>query len=414
MFEPEIVLAASPREWSQRLHRHVVDHGGARVRATVLDPREALRERCDVFLVDDTTSFLSRHLVDELHCGGRRVLGVYDPDDERGKGDLTDLGVDAVLARTAPPAAFVEAIASLTASSRGADDAAFDRLVAQLDERGARPGQTPDAPTADGRLLVVGGPPGGTGATEVTVALGAAAARRGLRAVLVDADDCAPSLAQRLALPLWPNLRTAVDAVAHAEGRLQEALTVAPRAGVAVLAGLSSPRDWADVRPAEVLAVLDRLLDLGVSVAANVGAVLEALPAQGPQRYGLTRAVVGRADVIVAVGTATPVGVARLLSWSADAAELAPAATLQPLVNRAPVSAFKRDEIADELGRVAGLSPPLFVPEDRRVEAAAWAGEPVADGPFTRAVERLAAALLPAPQRRRRWSGPAARLTGRR
>ncbi|MEX0657860.1 MAG: hypothetical protein WD080_01885, partial [Egibacteraceae bacterium] len=78
--EPEIALAASPRDWAQRLHRHLADHGGARVRATVLHPHDALAETYAVLVVDDTTSFLSHRLLDELRRTGRRVLGVYDPD----------------------------------------------------------------------------------------------------------------------------------------------------------------------------------------------------------------------------------------------------------------------------------------------------------------------------------------------
>jgi hypothetical protein len=65
--EPRIAIAASPREWAQRLHRHVADHGGALVRATVLHPKDALVEDVDVLVVDDVTSFLSPRLVDELH-----------------------------------------------------------------------------------------------------------------------------------------------------------------------------------------------------------------------------------------------------------------------------------------------------------------------------------------------------------
>ena len=56
-----------------------------------------------------------------------------------------------------------------------------------------------------------------------------------------------------------------------------------------------------------------------------------------------------------------------------------------------------RTNIAPEL--LAGL---VFLPEDPRVEDAAWQAAPLRRGPFVRAVADLAAALAPAPARRRR------------
>ena len=46
--EPAIALVFSPEAWVERLHRHLADHGGARVRQIVLDPTLALDEAYDV------------------------------------------------------------------------------------------------------------------------------------------------------------------------------------------------------------------------------------------------------------------------------------------------------------------------------------------------------------------------------
>src|SRR5918998_3612317 len=78
MDEPVIVVAASPRDWANRLRHHVADRGGARIRGTVLHCEDAVAESYDVFIADDTTSFLTRRLVTRLHGQGRLVLGVYE------------------------------------------------------------------------------------------------------------------------------------------------------------------------------------------------------------------------------------------------------------------------------------------------------------------------------------------------
>ena len=74
---PGIAIVRSSRGWARTLHRYVVDHGGAIVRTRPLEERQAIEEEYDILIVDDISSFLTNHIVDELHRRGRRVLGVY-------------------------------------------------------------------------------------------------------------------------------------------------------------------------------------------------------------------------------------------------------------------------------------------------------------------------------------------------
>lgn len=389
--EPEIALAASPRDWAQRLHRHLADHGGARVRATVLHPHDVLAERYDVLVVDDTTSFLSHRLLDELRQAGRRVLGVYDPDDPGGKGELTELGVDVVLAADAATAEFLEAVTALSAECASREAHAAPAVDTPADTQG-------DRPAARGQVTVVGGPPGGCGATEVAVALATAVGRRGQPCVLLDADEVAPSVAQRLALPTYPNMRVAVDAVEAATGDLGQALTPVDGGRFWALPGLARPADWPETRASEVVTVARALARPGVHVLADVAHRVEDLTGSGgPPRYASTRALLATADAIIGVGTASPVGVARLLDWVADVRAVAGATPLHLVCNRAPTSRFKRGEVAAELRRTVASASLTFVPADKRVEAASWACALVEAGPFTRAVGALAGAALPAP-----------------
>jgi len=115
MREPVIVLAASPRDWANRLRRHVATHGGARVRGTMLDSEDALAESYDVFIVDDTTSFLTRQLIAQLRGQGRGVLGVYES--LVGRRQLTILGIHQAIEAAATTEDLLVAVSKLAANA---------------------------------------------------------------------------------------------------------------------------------------------------------------------------------------------------------------------------------------------------------------------------------------------------------
>lgn len=408
---PEIAIVVSPRDWAERLHRFAADHGGARVRARILDGREALDERYQVLVAEDLTSFLTPRLMDELRRSGRRVLGVYDPVEPWGRERLGELGVDDTIEATAPPEQILRAVDALALTARVDLDHELERLRAPSGSvtadfgrphgtpahprpRGPAGGAEPGPGPTPGTVVAVGGPAGGPGATEVAIGLVQAADAQGVPTVLVDADDVAPSVAQRLDLPLHPNIRTAIDVVEHWSGQLADTVVRVAGGGFDVCCGLPNVHDWSELRPGEVVDVLTELAAVHRHVVVNVGHRLDDVGGVGvTSRYGVTRAVLAAADTVVGVAAPTPVGLARYLDWVADVRAL----TRRPIhavVDRAPSSAFVRGELEEELRRT--YSPPTltFVPDDRRVRDAAWSGALVAPGPFTKAMRRVAATVL--------------------
>lgn len=382
MAVPDIAIVVSPRGWAERLHRFIADHGGARVQARVLEAREAIDHRYAVLVVEDLTSFLTPRVVDELHDRGRRILGIFEPAEPWGRQRLEELGVDETAPAGASPEELLRVIESLAAGIE------LEREITALVEE---PPAEPDGATERRTpVTVVAGPSGGPGATEVATALAVEHARRGEPAVLVDADEVAPSVAQRLGLSLHPNLRTAIDAVEHRAGDLAGALQRV-RSGPDVLAGLVDPSDRQDLRASELIAVIDELAVRYRAVVVNAGHRPDVTRPDG--RTGLTTAALGRADRIVGIGAPTPVGVARLLGWTAEIRRVAPLCPIHLVINRAPSGRFKRGELAHEIRRTVGVATLAFVPEDRRVERAAWDGTVVPPGPFTRAVCDLCDAL---------------------
>jgi Mrp family chromosome partitioning ATPase len=374
MSEPQIAIVFTPEPWVEELHRHCTDHGGALVRQVLIDPELALEEPYDVLVVSLAWPALTRGFVDEVHARDRQVLGVFDRDDRTARDVLGGLGVDGMIESDAGAPAVVRSLTALTA--RRGTSSTPGVQVPRIDvDRGA--------PRA--RLVVVGGQ-AGAGRTEVAVHLGAALARRSAT-VLVDADEVAPSIAARLGLPIEPNLRTAIDAVEHGEGELSDSVVrIASRCSV--LAGLPNPRGWSQLRPGEVMRVLRQLADGVADVVVDAAPSLEDAPGTTRGRYALTRALVGAADVLVAVCHATPVGVTRLLTWAADARDLAADTPIVAVVNRAPRERFRRGELFDEIVRTV-VAPVVFVPDDPHVAPAAWDGVLVRHRRFARAIDAV-------------------------
>jgi len=367
--DPAVALVLSPRDWAARLHRHAVDHGGVRVKARILRPEEATGGDFEVLVIDDTTSFLSQRFVDEIHGSGHKVLGVYDDEEfPEGCDRLQRMGVDAVIGAEATAEEFVHRIAEM----RPGEAMGAARVLAQH--------------AASGKVVVVGGPFGGTGSTEIAIGLAGRLQDGGSQTVLVDADDVAPSIAQRLGLPLVPNLRTLVEHSRHGEDIGSD---VDDSAGFRVVCGIPNPRDWFELRPADVVVAVEDLAKTADCVIVDVSSGVERLPGDG--RYRLSRRLIAMADVLIGVGVPTPLGVSRLLDWVAETKVLNEHIRLCLVINRTPKGAFLRSEVAREIERIFEPSVLRFLPTDRRVEQASWAGGLVRKGAFTRAVAALAA-----------------------
>jgi hypothetical protein len=373
MSEPTIALVFTPDRWVEELHRHCTDHGGARVRQVLIDPALALEEHYDVLVVSHRWPALTHGLVAEVHDRGRRVLGVYDREERAGRELLVAAGVDATVASDAGPAGIVAAL-------RAFDDR---RRAPALRDLGT------DEPVADARRVAVVAGPSGAGATEVAIACADALPR----GIVVDLDDVAPSIGPRLALPIEPNVRSAIDALEYDGEPVEHHVVAVPGRPLRAVVGLANVAAWPQVRPQEALRLV-HMLARNADVIVHASGALEDLPiTMARPRHAVTRAVVREATAIVAVGAGTPVGVGRFLAWVADVQLLAPGVPVHAAVNFAPKDAFRRGELGDEITRALPVASLTFVPADKRVTAAAWAGTTVARGPFTRAVASIVHAV---------------------
>jgi hypothetical protein len=115
--------------------------------------------------------------------------------------------------------------------------------------------------------------------------------------------------------------------------------------------------------------------------------------------------LLGVSDAVVAVVHASPVGVVRTLEWTAASLGRGAAVPLHLVVNHAPRSRFRQEEIRSEIARTIRPTSFAWCPHDRGVERAAWDGAPVGRGGFRSGCEQVGAVLDPVPRRRAVRSG---------
>jgi MinD-like ATPase involved in chromosome partitioning or flagellar assembly len=321
-------------------------------------------------------------LVEMVSQRGRAVLGVYDPVEfADGKDRLIECGVSDVVESDADAEEFLEVIGRIMSgrSTHPGPESASSAVERAIEG---------EASTASTSVLAVGGPSGGVGATEVAIALAARLAGHG-STVLVEVDETAPSLAQRLGMPLFPNLRTAIDVLEHRSGSMERVMHRVAGVPFAVLPGLANVRDWTEVRPRQAVDLVRELAFTYAHVVVNVGSRIEGEAfADGQGRHAVSRAVVESSDRLVAIGVGTPVGVARLLEWLAIADGLRQHRRADVLVNRAPSDQFRRAELLEEVTRTYAPASFGYLPEDPKLVAASWDGSMAARGRFRKAVDR--------------------------
>ena len=232
---------------------------------------------------------------------------------------------------------------------------------------------------------------------------------RGERTVVVDVDEVSPALARRYCFGLEPNLLSALDWLRHGDLDRDHAPALATRNGAVsgtvawdAIVGLANVADWAQLRDADLGALLDELRARWDRVVAVGGPHLEELDGLGPERFGASRTTVAATDALVGVSPATRLGALALLDWAAEVQDLAGPRPLHAVLVRMPSARFQRAELEESLrsnmapGLLAGV---WFLPDDPRVEEAGWRGAPLGRGPFAKAVEDLAASLVPARER---------------
>ncbi|MHB8341809.1 MAG: AAA family ATPase [Mycobacteriales bacterium] len=368
-----------------------------------------------------------REAVARLASWGVAVVAVTPSDDGPDEQRWRRLGVVELVGTAAAPQEVAEAAIRAGGSARVP----------------APPPTPPDTPSPDwepaprpGRLVAVWGPTGAPGRTTVAVGVAAELAAAGAAAVLVDADVYGGSVAQVLGLlEDAPGLAAAVRAANL--GTLDAALLVGllravPIGGAAplrVLTGIVRPDRWPEFRPSSIEVVLDLLRVLAPVTIVDCGFCLEqdeelSYDTAAPRRNGATLAVLAAADQVLAVGSADPVGLARLVRGLGTVREVREGArpdgpdggSLGVVFNRvrpglAPGEPAR--EYTAALVRHAGVAPLALLPYDQpAADAALGSGRTLVEAAPASQLRRALAGL--ARQAGQLPAGGLARHPGRR
>lgn len=373
--------------------------------------------RVDVVLLSPGLQGVDRSAVADLVDAGVAVVGIHRPLDESEERVLRQWGVQECLAADVALDELESAIdsaldavdqspggdrqrsdgtsrktsekkpgrrtgRSAEGKSSGADGeaarAGADRVRADDRDDAGRAGDLAESPgqSADrGQVMVVWGPHGAPGRTSVAINLAAELDGLGEDTLLIDLDLHAPAIAQLLGL-----LDEAPGLAAAA--RLAEAgrLDVVSLAGVApvvgrrtrVLTGLPRAARWPEIRPDAVRAVLAAGRSLAKNLVVDIAAPLEddeelSYDTRAPRRNGAALAALEVADRVIAVGSADPIGLQRLVR---DLDELrdrtdAPVQVVVTKVRSSAVGASARTAVAAALNRFAGLTDITLIADDR-------------------------------------------------
>ena len=351
-----------------------LERAGVRI-TTVIDPvvledanlASALEvfEEVDVLVLAADRRTLGSHLVSVCDRRGIRIVTLAgDADDER---VAAAFGLAASL--VAPRAE------EIAAAVRGA--ALGDDLV-------------PD--TTAGSVVVVWGPEGAPGRSTVASMLAFELARGGARAALIDADSHAPSLALALGLadegPGFPSACRQAGLGTLDERELARISTPVRVAGVGVdvLCGINRRGRWPELAADRVTIALEASRRWAsytiVDVASPVEQDEELMhDLEGPRRNAATISALRSADVIVAVCTADPVGIARFVRGYAEVRAIAGATPVLVVANRLRPGGLgldARGQIRRTLDRFAGIRDVAFLPEDQRAaDAAVLQAQPI-------------------------------------
>jgi Flp pilus assembly CpaE family ATPase len=271
-----------------------------------------------------------------------------------------------------------------------------------------------------GSVIAVWGPTGAPGRTTVALALADELSRLSPPVLVADADVYGGVIASALGLldespGLAAACRQAQSRRLDRAGLAALAWQVSP--GLSALTGISRADRWPELRPSAVESVLSVARTLAEFTVVDLGFALESdeelsFDTLAPRRNGATLAVLDDADLVLAVASADPVGIQRLVRGLAELREVevsAPVWIVLNRVRRGPVPGDPATELDAALERFVGQRSAARLPYDRAgLDAAAAQGRLVAEAaptsPFRAAVTELAAAIagVPAVSGRRR------------
>jgi Flp pilus assembly CpaE family ATPase len=402
------VALAVPVADADRLGAEAVRYGHRVVAempdADSLAPRIAAAKP-EVVIAAASPPHLSARLVAACDAHGVRLVVVGDTPRER----RFAAGLGVVDPVPGPPAWTLLTpgsgipVTHLSAPVAAPRDPAADEVAEETTLRAPRP------VVERGSVVAVWGPGGAPGRTSLAIALAGELAATGAAVALADADTHAAAVAPSLGLlDEAPGFAAACRLAGTGSLTVAELDRVASthRDGFRVLTGIGRPARWPELTAERVAGVLDAVRGWAGITIVDVASSLEqdeelVSDVAAPRRNAATVEVLRRADRVVAVGAADPIGLGRLLRAHVELLEHVTPDRVTVVVNKLRSSAVGLDpstQVRATLDRFGGVAPAHLVPWDPAAfDAALLSGRSLAEAAprsAARAVIRKLAADL--------------------
>lgn len=316
---------------------------------------------------------LARDTIARLAAARVGVLGVVAAGDDAGERMLRDLDVSEVV--VIAPGDIEQAIGQLSRAVRESGAASVDGVgVVDTSDDVTSPlsGIDLGADSPPGSLIAVWGAHGSPGATSVAIALADELARMGEQSLLIDADTLGGSTA--MALGVLDEASGLAVACRHADAGTLDALTLAQAArslgeGWRILTGINRAERWVELRPPALTRLWQVCRDQPGIAIADVGSGLEPPESgwtSGADRFAAAHTAIEHADAVIAVGSADPVGMDRLIN---GLEVLRQRSDVPPIVvvNRVRRSVLGRDaagQVREALARHVQITDPILIDDD--------------------------------------------------
>lgn len=319
-----------------------------------------------VALVSAQLGGLDVDVVDRLAREGVAVVGVVAGDGSADEAVLRRIGIERIAA-----ADDVATLVELVTCAAQASDVGVTGEPAAAAVPGLADPPGPGRPP--GTVIAVWGPAGAPGRSTVALGLAAAIAELRVSALVVDADVYGGSLAQAAgvldeASGLLGATRAANLGQLDVQALAGHCRLLNPR--LRVLTGLPRADRWIEAGPALVRNVLDLARRLAAVTVVDCGFSLEhdeelSYDTAAPRRNGATVEVLERADTILVVGAADPVGLGRLIRGIHELAAVVPNAQPVVVVNKVrQANGWVRTDLEAALRRTTAVTEFAWLPLD--------------------------------------------------
>jgi MinD-like ATPase involved in chromosome partitioning or flagellar assembly len=362
----ERIALCLPRAATDRLAAELVRHGHT-VAATTVDAAELVSRfgdgSVDVALVGAQPSYLDQAVVAAADQNGIRIVALFDGEADRRY--AAALGLFELAAIDAPWATVEEGMAR--------------RQPAAEVVTAASPLPSGPAPAARGTVIAVWGPVGAPGRTTIAIAVAAQLATTGCAVLLADVDAHGGAVAPALGLlDESPGFAAACRLAGSDSLRHAELERIADRYGSSigsfrVLTGIGKPNRWPELSAQRVTATIECCRSWVDFTVLDVGASLEndeeiSSDLFAPRRNAATIAALRQADVVLAVGSADPVGLSRFLRSHPDLIDVVKTERVIVVMNRVRSSAIGLNpsgQVRATLERFGGIRSTVIVPHDQ-------------------------------------------------